>query len=454
MGRAVLQRLALLLLLAASLIAGASSRSGLTDTKLAARIDGDPIPLAGLRALHAASAYRDMRTPLNKVLASVIDNRLLGDYARKHYDEATLFPNTGVAYSREVAEEDQLIATLRRSYKQPLDAALAKAGGLDKLVTRRDAPSRDALELVFPPATGLQLTAELAPSQLAAARDIALLRYRFPGGDTGQISLADVWQRQNIQGKTMLAGGDASFMAQQAMQLLAGRYVLSWARHDSGLTESDLQLLRQAMADRDRRGALLQVLGVEADMHYASANIQRLAAAVTADEIRDYYQQNPSEFRQLKQARAQHIRCADEAACRNAYARLQAGEPFAEVARSTSTAEDAAQGGELGWLQPQDGHAPWLYELAFALPLGKPSRPVREPDTSGATAGWQIVLVNERQEGLQPLDSEAVRYTASQTLARRKAVAEFKALREQLYREADIELNASVLGVHSVDKLE
>lgn len=454
MSRAVPQRLALLLLLATSLMAGASSRSGLTDPSLAARIDGDPIPLAGLRALHAASAYRDMRTPLNKVLASLIDNRLLGDYARKHYDEATLFPNTGVAYSREVAVEDQLIATLRRTFKQPLDAALAKAGGLDKLVSRRDAPSREALAVVFPPASGLQLTTELTPDQLAAARDITLLQYRLPGGDAGKISLADVWQRQNIQGKTMLAGGDAGLMAQQAMQLLAGHYVLSWARRDSGLTEADLQLLRQAMADRDRRGALLQVLGVEADMHYASANIQRLAAAVTAEEIRDYYERNPGEFRQLKQARAQHIRCADEAACRSAYARLQQGEPFAEVARAVSTAEDAAQGGELGWLQPQDGRAPWLSELAFALPPGKPSRPVREPDASGATGNWQIVLVNERQEGVQALDSEAVRYTASQTLARRKAVAEFKALREQLYREADIELNATVLGVRSVDKLE
>ncbi|GAB3263628.1 peptidylprolyl isomerase [Chitinimonas naiadis] len=454
MGQTVQQRLALLVLLATHVVASASSSRSLDDPTLAARIDGQPVPMAGLRVLHTASAYRDMRTPLNKILASVIDNRLLGDYARQHYDDVTLFPNMGVAFSRDVAVEDQLVATLRRAYKQPLDAVLAKAGGLDKLVSKRSSPSADDLAAVFPPSAGLQLTTELNPARLDAARRIPLLAYRLPNGDTGNISLADVWQRQNIQGKTMLAGGDAGYRDQQAMQLLAGRFVLSWAKRDSGLSEADLQLLRRSVEDRDRRGALLQLLGIEADMHYASANLKRLADSVTPAEIRTYYERNPAEFKQIKQVRAQHIRCAEEASCQRAYARLQAGANFADIAAEFSNADDAKQGGDLGWLKPKDGRAPWLYELAFALPPGKPSRPVREPSAENGQASWQIMLVTERQEGLQALDSEAVRYTASQAISRQKAVAEFKALREQLYRDAHIELNASALGVRSVDKLE
>ncbi|QNM96929.1 peptidylprolyl isomerase [Chitinimonas koreensis] len=440
-------RPALAALLAAGLALGGAalgaSRDGLADPALAARIDGQPIPLAGLRVLHTVGAYRDMKVPLDKVLASVIDNRLLGDYAAGQYDEATLFPNTAVAFAREVAVEDQLVATLRRAYKAPLDAALARAGGLARLVVRNTVPSRQALEAVFPPGDALRLDAALTPQQLEAARAVTLLEYRFPGGETGRIDLAQLWQRQNIQGKTLLRGGDADYRAQQAMQLLGSRYVLAWARRDSGLSADDLALLRRAIEDRDRRGALLQLLGIEADMHYSSAHLKQLAAAATPAEVADYYARHPAEFRRIERVRARHIRCGDEAACRDAYERLRGGADFAAVARAASSAGDAADGGALGWLRRDDGQPSWLRDLAFALPPGKPSRPVREP---GEPAAWQIVLVEEREEGLLPADSESVRYIAGQAIARKKAVAEFKALRERLYQAADIELNANALG--------
>lgn len=439
-------RLAQLALLAATLAASASTRDSLADPKLAARIDGQAVPLAGLHVLHVVAAYKDMRTPLNKVLASVIDNRLLGDYAQTHFEETTLFPNTGVAFARDVAVEDQLIATLRRADKQQIDAALTKAGGLDGMIAKRYAPTAAALAGVFPPTSGLLLSTELTSAQFDAARGIALVDYRFPGGETGRISLADVWHRQNIQGKTRIAGGDTAYRDQQAMQLLAGRYILFWARHDGGLGEDDLVLLRRSIEDRDRRGALLQVLGVEADMHYASPNLKRLAATVTPTEVRDYYERNPSEFKEIEKARARHIHCADEATCQRAYAKLDHGAAFADIAREFSDAPDAKQGGLLDTLTPDKGREPWLYELAFALPPGKPSRPVREPPMPGRQAGWQIVMVESRQEKLQPETSEAVRYIASQAIARQKALAEFKALREQLYHDADIELNPKALG--------
>lgn len=439
-------RPALAAVLAAGLALGGAalgaSRDGLADPSLAARIDGQPIPLAGLRVLHTVGAYRDIKVPLDKVLASVIDNRLLGDYAAGQYDEATLFPNTAVAFAREVAVEDQLVATLRRAYKSQLDAALMKAGGLTKLVVRRPVPSRQALEAVFPPGDALRLDAALTPAQLEAARAVTLLEYRFPNGETGRIDLAQLWQRQNIQGKTLLRGGDADYRAQQAMQLLGSRYVLAWARRDSGLSADDLALLRRSIEDRDRRGALLQLLGIEADMHYSSAHLKQLAAAATPAEVADYYARNPAEFRRIERVRARHIRCVDEAVCQRAYAQLRDGADFAAVARAVSGADDAADGGALGWLRRDGEQASWLLDLAFALPPGKPSRPVREP----AEAAWQVVLVEEREEGLLPADSESVRYIADQAIARKKAVAEFKALRERLYQAADIELNAGVLG--------
>ncbi|WP_290332608.1 peptidylprolyl isomerase [Chitinimonas viridis] len=434
--------LALMAMLIASLAVSAVSRDSLNDPGLAARVNGEPIPLAGLTVLHSIAVHSDRHTPLNKVLASVIDNRLLGEYALRHYDDATLFPGTGVAFSRAAAVEDQLVATLRRAYKTQLDLALDKAGGLDTLVKRRHVPAQAMLEQVFPPKRGLRLNSELSTAQMAAARQIVLLSYRLPGGEAGQISLADIWLKQNIQGKTQLVGGDAGYRDQQAMQLLASRYVLDWAKHASGLAPADLALLQRAIEDRDRRGALLQLLGLAADMHYSSEHLNRLIATVTPAEIRDYYYRHQQEFRRIERVRASHIHCKEEAVCQRAYAALGKGVPFGEAARRFSDAANAADGGTLGWLLPRDGAAPWLHELAFVLPPGKPSRLIREPNGSG----WQIVLVEAREEGMQAPESEAVRYIASQAIGKKKALAEFKALREKLYRDADIAINPTALG--------
>ncbi|QDQ25464.1 hypothetical protein FNU76_03320 [Chitinimonas arctica] len=445
MRRPAYQRLALWASLTVSLTVGAASRDSVNDPSLVARINGEPVTLAGLSVLQRIGGHQEGAAPLNKVLASLIDNRLLGDYASRRFDEAALFPAVGVAFARDVAVEDQLIANLRRVYKAELEAALAKVGGLDKLVLQRHSPTPQTLETVFPRTDTVRLDGELSAAQLGQAGRIPLLDYRLPHGEQGRITLGDIWHRQNIQGKTQLAGGDAGFREQQAMQLLAGKFVLAWTRRDSGLAIADLDLLRRAIEDRDRRGALLRLLGVEADMHYSSDHLARLAAAITSAEVQDYYVAHPAEFKRIEKVRARHIRCADAGRCQSAYEKLQHGGDFSEVAKAFSDAEDAGQGGELGWLLPNAGQAPWLNELAFALPPGKPSRPVREPARDGV-ASWRIVLVEERREGMQPADSEAVRYIASQALAKRKAVAYFKDLRESLYREADVELNPDALG--------
>lgn len=426
--------------------APAATRDDLTTPGIAARVAGEPIPLEGLRVLHRVAARDKMTVPLHKVLASVIDNRLLGNYAAANYTEAQLFPNTRIAFGREVAIEDQLIATLRRAFAMPLERALTAQGGLKRFVTQQTKLDPAQLKAVFAQRDGLRLDDSLSPAQLALAAKLPLLSYRLPGGKPTEINLREVWLRQNVQGRTLLGNLDADYAQQQAMQLLAGRFVQHWARHEGKLSDADMRWLRSAIEDRDRRGALLQVLGIEADMHYDSAHLKSVANAVTIAEVRAYYDANKAEFKRVEKVRARHIRCANEACGEAASKRLAAGEAFAEVARSLSQAADREQGGDLGWLVARDGEADWLQQLVFALPPGKPSRPVKSPASDGH---WEIVLVDERIEGFQPVDSESVRYAAAQSIARKKVVESFNALREQLYRDNDIQLNRVALGFGS-----
>jgi hypothetical protein len=82
--------------------------------------------------------------------------------------------------------------------------------------------------------------------------------------------------------------------------------------------------------------------------------------------------------------------------------------------------------------------------LAFVQPVTIPSRPVRTPNGQ-----WEILLVSEKDEGYQPVDSDSVRYVASQTIARQKAAAEYRKIRMTLIKQADIHIQKSFQGQSS-----
>nr|MBP7179061.1 hypothetical protein [Moraxellaceae bacterium] len=83
--------------------------------------------------------------------------------------------------------------------------------------------------------------------------------------------------------------------------------------------------------------------------------------------------------------------------------------------------------------------------IAFVQKPGTTSRPFRSPGPAGTAATWEIMKVEERIEGYQPVDSESVRYGASQALSRQKALVEFRDARERLMAEADIRINPAII---------
>lgn len=431
-----------LALLAATLALPAAATVGyrLNDPAQAARIDGAPVTAFSVDALWRLARVKDGRTARSTVLEEVVLNRLLAGAARARFDEAQLYAGQRVGFAREVALDDQLVAALRSLYGQQMQQALQQlpGGSLDGLIVEQAKPSAAALDAVFGKPERLKLEFTLDAEQQARARGIVLLRYTL-GAGAGTVTLYDVYRRQNVQGRVALYNRQADFLQQQAKQDLAGRFVLDWSRRRFG--EAAVADLRHALAERGEVQALRQQHGIGDDIENTSALLQRLAAEVTPAQVAAYYERHRGEFTRVERVKARHIRVADEATAQTVYKALVAGADFAATARRYTIADD---GGAPGWIR-HEGKPDWLAQLALAQPEGQVSRPIRAPAGPREEAAWEIIQVEQRVTGYQPAGSEAVRYAASNALARATAQAQLAALRQQLLRAAQIDINRSLL---------
>lgn len=110
-----------------------------------------------------------------------------------------------------------------------------------------------------------------------------------------------------------------------------------------------------------------------------------------------------------EQVYARHILVDSEETALQVLGRLKAGEDFAEVAKEvsqdTSTKE---RGGDLGWF-PRGRMVPEFEEVAFSLPVGELSEPVK------TQYGYHIIKVEERDPN-RPLDEMALERARAQAL--------------------------------------
>ncbi|SFM69866.1 peptidylprolyl isomerase [Rugamonas rubra] len=442
--RALLGGLLLGLTLAAALPASAEVNYAVRDAALAARVNGAPLHAFALDTAWRLARAKQPQVSRTAVLETLIGERLLAAAARKSYGEAALYSGQRVGFAQDVALDDQLAGSLRGLYGKELEQVLLRlpGGSLNGVVTERPALDGAALDAVFGKPGQLRLELALGEQQQTRAKAIVVLRYALPNGGKGALSLYDIYRRQNVQGRAQLFARQADFVQQQAMQSLAALFVLDWARGRFGAAAVDD--LRGVFADQEAVLALQRLHGIGIDTDSGSPLLEQLARQVGAAEVQAYYKQHQEEFVRIERVKARHIRLPDEASAQAVYGELRAGGDFAALARRHSRAADARNGGELGWIK-HEGKPDWLAQLAFAQDKGEVSRPVRAPVGPHDPAYWEIVLVEQRVNGVQAADSEAVRYVASNAVAREKALAQLAALRAHVLREARIELNRRVL---------
>ena len=126
----------------------------------------------------------------------------------------------------------------------------------------------------------------------------------------------------------------------------------------------------------------------------------RDSVQVSPVDVRRYYDENKTQFAKSGEvhllqiffplaptaspAEQEQVATAVQAAT----IELQAGKPFAEVARKYSRGPEASDGGALGWMK-KGQMMPDLEQVAFSLPVGRSSPPVR------TGAGIHILMVDE-----------------------------------------------------------
>ncbi|HWU83218.1 MAG TPA: peptidylprolyl isomerase, partial [Methylophilaceae bacterium] len=118
----------------------------------------------------------------------------------------------------------------------------------------------------------------------------------------------------------------------------------------------------------------------------------------------------------------------------NLHERLVNGGDFVELARQYSEDGSAANGGDLGWVNPGDT-VPQFEKAMNALQPGEISQPIRSP------FGWHIIQVLERRK--QDMTKEAARLKARQEIRARKSEEAYqdwvRELRDRAYVELRLE---------------
>lgn len=434
----------LLLALGVCLVAPvhAEVRHDLADPALAATINGEPMSNAFVDLMHSIARAGDPGITRATVVQALIDDRLISRHARATVTDGHLIEENRVAFSPEMQIRQAMVSNLQAGFRDKMGARLKKekGGSLDGMVIAERAPTAAEWSAVLGKDTGLRAEYALDDKGRAAADRVVLLRYRF-GKEPGRVTLREVYEAQNVQGRNQLHARDNGFAAGQARLLMKQRWVLHWGASPEALGAADFAVFAQAMEDRLVHTGWLAHMGVAVDIHDDPQYIKELQAKVTPEEIRAYYDAHRDDFQRIEKVRARHIRVQEEALAQTLFLRLQKGEAVDALARQHSVANDAPNGGDLGWILNDGKSRDWLSSLAFLQKPGVPGRPVRLPGGPGEEPGWEIMVVEERVMGFHAPESETVRYLAGQAVARQKAMAEYRDTVDRLRREAAIRLH-------------
>ena len=148
--------------------------------------------------------------------------------------------------------------------------------------------------------------------------------------------------------------------------------------------------------------AIRQKIGESPDIRKRIARLRRRlvieeflkqdAEAVGASEqqLHDFFLANKERFRRREAVTLAHIVLKTEQEAWDAVAELRKGTPFAQVARERSIFEGTRDSGGMMGTAERGALDKALEDVAFKLPIGQPSNPIR------TSVGWQVIRVLER----------------------------------------------------------
>jgi len=179
----------------------------------------------------------------------------------------------------------------------------------------------------------------------------------------------------------------------------------------------------EGLADDPQVAAALEVAEITT---LAQAALRHAFATnpITEDEIQKAFERLYSNDPR-NEYKARHILVDDEEKAKALIQELASGADFAELAREHSTGPSGAQGGELGWFEPDQMVAPFSAAVAELDKGAFTRQPVQ------TQFGWHVILLEDRREA-PPVKLDDVRQEIVGQLQRERATAYMQQAREKV----------------------
>ena len=290
-------------------------------------------------------------------------------------------------------------------------------------------------EVLAPKTQGVVLNSLwLSETQQAAAAQVELISWQFPGQPRQRLDLLTLYQGTSVQGQVELQQGNLSFMAQLVREQ-AQRDYLWYQLGQQGFSAAEQQGVRQLVRDKLVRHKYLHQIGLYSDFHHETESLKQLARQVSDAQADAYYQRHLAEYRNVAQVQAAHIRLADQATADRVYAELQQGLDFTQAVQRHSLSADKQQPlpGDLGLIRHDDPQLDFLRKTALIQKADTVSQPML---IGGA---FEILQVRSREDRQLPLSDPSVRYEVNQAVAREQLARQFEARLQALVAAAKVQ---------------
>lgn len=418
------------------------------DPKTVASVNGYKLPVASVDLLYQSVSQGKRPMRYSDLVNGLIENRLLAEYAEQDIGIESLMSNNPVGFPVETYLDDQYIGLIQTAFHKSL-AAYIKTNIGDSpasiISLHIDQNKKQLIDLF---AMKKRMEYKLTPAEKLEAEKLVIADYKLPGEASQPISLLEIYERQNIQGRIKFHQLDLGFISAQINQLVSSATVSWWASRHSGLTDLDTQALKRFIKDRHYKTRVIAHHGISEDIHDDNPVLDEAFKMVTPAEIKQYYDANKEKFKRIEYVEARHIRLTDFETAGDVKTALDEGMSFSDAAAQYSIAEtkNAKPAGSLGKVRAEHGGSNWAKSAVFALKEGVVSRPIRSPQADGKTVYWEIFLVDKREENYFDVDSETVRYLAGKEVARSNLEKRFLAVRKQLFEHADVKINSTLMN--------
>lgn len=254
------------------------------------------------------------------------------------------------------------------------------------------------------------------------------LRQNAPGVDSSRLSDEDRRKALEALINDILVQRESQSLGLSATDKEVTEYI-DQIKRQNNLDDQTLQtaLTEQGMTmDGYRAHVRKEILKSQV----VARQIRQNMKPVTDDEVKAFYEKNRDQFQVTDAVQVRHIffivppdaTPADlkkaEGKAIEAMKRLKAGQKFETVARDMSEGPEASDGGSLGVMRKGE-MLPEIEEVAFRLPVGQPSPPMR------SRAGIHILRVDKR-EGSQYTSYDDVKGKIKDRLQAQKVEANFQ----------------------------